>query len=78
MVPPEPDERVKKRFVLNGIKDSILKISITDPLGYIIKTIILEGNESKTFDEMIDRKGYLIVETQKENYKEPYFIVIGD
>lgn len=72
------DRRVKKSFVFHGVKDATIKVSITDPLGFIIKSEALEGNESRTISEMIDLKGYIIVETEKENFEEPYIIEIGD
>lgn len=72
------NKRLKRKFTIQGIKDSELKVSVTDPLGYIIKTETVSGNETKTFSEMIDNKCYIIVEAISENYSEPYKIEIGD
>jgi hypothetical protein len=71
-------KRVRKRFNITGIKDSELKISVTDPLGFVIKTGTVVGNDSISFFEMIDGRGYLIVESVKENYDEPYTIELGE
>jgi hypothetical protein len=68
--------RVRCNFTIRGIKNSKLKISVTDPLGYIIKTVTLTGNQRKSFNEMIDLKGFLIVESVIESYDEPYSINI--
>jgi hypothetical protein len=68
--------RVRCNFNIRGIKNSRLKISVTDPLGYIIKTITLVGNQRKSFNEMIDMKGFIIVESASESYDEPYSIDI--
>ncbi|MCU0822311.1 MAG: hypothetical protein MUC95_07555, partial [Spirochaetes bacterium] len=72
------NNRVKKSFTLHGIKDSQLKISITDPLGFIIKTETVTGDESKAVNEIIDMKGYIIIESEKESFEEPYMVEIGD
>ncbi len=74
----EYDRRVRKNFTIHGIKDSEIKISVTDPLGYIIKTEEIKGNESKSFNEMIDLKGYIIVEIISDNFNEPYIVEIGE
>ncbi len=72
------NNRVKKSFILHGIKDSQLKISITDPLGFIIKTETVTGDESKSITEIVDMKGYIVIEAEKENFEEPYMMEIGD
>ena len=74
----EYDKRVNKQFIIKGIKDSELKISITDSLGYIIKTENIRGEQTKSLTEMIDKKGYIIVESLADNYEEPYSIEIGE
>jgi hypothetical protein len=72
------EKRIKKIFIIHGIKDSELKISITDPLCFITKTEAVSGNESKSVIELIDMKGYIVIEAEKENFEEPYMIEIGD
>ncbi len=68
------DVRVKERFEIRGPKGGAIRVSITDPLGYIIKTIDAVGDRAMTFSEMIDKKGYIIVESIKEDYDAPYII----
>lgn len=72
------NSRVKRKFTIHGIRDSGLKVSATDTLGYIVRTETISGDESKTFSEMIDIKCYIIVEAISENYDEPYIIEVGD
>jgi hypothetical protein len=74
----EYKRRVRKKFTLNGVKDSKLKISVTDPLGFVTKIESVNGADSISFNEMIDSKGYLIIESVKENYDEPYTIELGE
>ena len=74
----EYKKRVRKKFYLYGIKNSKLKISITDSLGFIVKTETVAGANSISFNEMIDSRGYLIIESVEENYDEPYIVEIGD
>jgi hypothetical protein len=70
--------RLRKKITLHGIKDAELKLSITDPLGFIIKSESLKGDGSISFNEMIDQKAYLIVESIIDNYDEPYTIDLGE
>ncbi len=66
--------RVKKRFTVNAVKGASLRVSVTDPLGYALRTVKVMGGTEKSFFEMIDQKGYLIVKSLGENYLEPYVI----
>ena len=70
--------RVKKRFAVRGIPEAELRVSITDTLGYAVRTEELKGATTIKFIEMIDQKGYLIVEAIKENYDEPYIIQVTE
>ena len=67
---------VRKRFVIKGIKDAELKVSITDSNGFILKNIVIKGDKSKSFREAVDKKGFLIVQSLKDNSAEPYTIQI--
>lgn len=71
------DSRVKEKFEVRGARGGEIRISITDPLGYIIRTVDVKGDSRSIFSEMIDRKGYIIVESVKENYDNPYTINLG-
>jgi len=70
--------RMIREFKLKGIKEGRLRFSVTDPLGYIIKTEEIEGDRSVTIRETIDQRGYIIVEAVKENFDAPYIISIGE
>jgi hypothetical protein len=67
-------KRVKILFTLACPPEAELGISITDPLGYIIRTGDLKGPGSVKFTEMIDQKGFVIIDALKENYDEPYIL----
>jgi len=70
----EYDRRVKIEFVIEGVKDGEIKVSITDPLGYILKSVTVKHNIQKNLTEFVDKKGYIIVESIRENYDNPYRI----
>ncbi|MBN2040082.1 MAG: PPC domain-containing protein [Spirochaetes bacterium] len=70
--------RVKTKIILHGIEGAELKISVTDPLGFIIKSETVKGSNSATISEMIDQKGYLIIESIADNYNKPYTVELGE
>ncbi len=70
--------RKKKRFTVNAATGSRLKVSVTDPLGYAVRSVTVTGGAETKFYEMIDRKGYLVVKSMGENYLEPYVITLKD
>jgi len=68
--------RVNALFDITGVKGGDIKVSITDPLGYIIKTEQVRGAGNVKIKEMIEKRGYLIVESLNDNYENPYKIRI--
>ncbi len=70
------DSRIKQKFEVRGAKGGSIKVSVTDPLGYIIKSIDVQGDRKTVFSEMIDKKGYLIIEAITENYDNPYTVLV--
>ena len=68
------DSRVKDRFEVRGARGGEIRVSVTDPLGYITKTVDVKGDKKVIFSEMIDKKGYIIVESVTESYDYPYTI----
>ena len=70
------DSRVKEQFEARGPKGGMIKVSVTDPLGYIIRTVEVRGDRKVTFSEMIDKKGYIVVESVTESYDNPYTIIL--
>jgi hypothetical protein len=72
----EYSDRVEAVFDINGVRGADLKVSVTDPLGYIIKSIQVKGTKNARMKEIVDKKGYIIVESLTENYEEPYRILL--
>ena len=68
------DGRVNERFEVTGVKAGAIRVSITDPLGYIIKSVDVRGDRTVLLNETIDRKGYVIVESVSEDYDNPYTV----
>jgi hypothetical protein len=71
------NSRINERFEVTGVKGGEIKVSVTDPLGYIIRSVDVRGNSKIVFNETIDKKGYLIVESLSEDYDNPYTIIFG-
>ncbi len=74
----EPGTRVKVKFNVSGIEESLFDVSITDSLGYVIKTETISSTEVKLIEEMIDIKGYVVIESKGRTSNFPYYIEIGD
>lgn len=70
--------RANKKISVSTVSGSKLKVSITDPRGHIIRTVMVPGGTEKRFYEMLDKKGYLLIKSLSENYSEPYLIRIED
>jgi hypothetical protein len=68
----EYGRREKRSFQLNGIKGARLRVSVTDPFGYALKSEEVEGGRKAAISEMIDQKGYVIIESLQDNYDAPY------
>ncbi|HPS85415.1 MAG TPA: hypothetical protein PLY36_01650 [Spirochaetota bacterium] len=70
--------RQKVKISVRGVKDGKIKISTTDQLGFIIKSKEIESDEEISFNEIFDKKGYIIVEPIVANFEFPYIITIED
>lgn len=70
----EFNTRKRIEFEAAGGKNSHIKVSITDPMGYTISEYESKEGRTVTFTEMIDQKGYIIVESILEDYDNPYII----
>lgn len=57
-----PGSREKIKFKIRGINDTDMTVSVTDALGYRIKTVSVKGSSEIEFSETIDVSAYLIVE----------------
>ncbi len=71
-------KRVRKSFTLQGVLNSELRISITDPFGYSIKSEEVRGAQTVRFTETIDQKAFVIIDSLKENYDEPYILHVTE
>lgn len=74
----EANKRVKLKFDVKGIDDCKFEFSIADSLGYILKTVEVEGDTAIEVEEMVDMKGYIIVESKGSVSNYPYYIEIGE
>ncbi|MBN1534761.1 MAG: hypothetical protein JXA20_18970 [Spirochaetes bacterium] len=72
----EYSDRVEAVFDIKGVRGADLKVSVTDPLGYIIKSVQVKGAGGTRMKEIVDKKGYIIVESLTENFEEPYRITL--
>ncbi len=72
----EYEDRVAAVFEIRGVRGAEMKVSVTDPLGYIIKSVHVDGKGMVNLSEMIDKKGYIIVESISERFDEPYTVTI--
>ncbi len=70
--------RVRRSFTLQGVQNAELRISITDPFGYSIKSEEVQGDKPVRFTETIDQKGFIIIDSLKENYDEPYVLNVTE
>ena len=70
--------RSRKEFRVSGVEGGSFTVSITDPLGYIIKSVEVEGRTEHVFSEMVDMSGYIIVESRIERYDKSYMIRINE
>ncbi len=70
--------RKRLKFLLKGIEGGQLKISVTDPMGYALKTVDLQGEEEKEIIETIDRKGFIIINPVRGSFENPYQIQITE
>lgn len=71
-------ERQKVKIYVKGVRDGKIRISTTDPLGFIIKSKEVNSDDEISFSEVFDKKGFIIVEPVIMNYQYPYTITIED
>ena len=68
------NERLSAVFEITAPKNGEIKVSVTDPMGFILKNIRVEGGKSAKLSEMIDGTCYLIVEALELDLDNPYTI----
>lgn len=71
-------KRVKYRINATGPRNGSIRLSTTDQMGYIIKTKNIAGGESVAFQELFDKKGYIIIETVIPDFENRYTINIEE
>jgi len=72
------EDRQKVKISVKGVKNGKIRISTTDPLGFIIKSKDIQSDEEISFNEIFDKKGYLIVESLIPDYESPYIITVEE
>ncbi len=72
------DKKVKYEITVVGVKDGKLSVSTTDSLGFIISTIEIDGDKTARFIELINQKGYLVVEAKSRTSENPYKITLKE
>lgn len=70
------DNRQRRSFRITGIPTMDITVSLTDPLGYIIKTETVKRNQKAVITDFIDRKAYLIVASDGGDPDHPYIIEV--
>lgn len=74
----EYKKRTSVSISLKGVRDGALRVSITDPLGYILQSRDVRGDSTAVFTDMVDQKGYVIIDAVSENYDEPYTLQVRE
>ncbi len=69
-------QRARAEFTVKAPPRGKIRLSVTDPLGYVIKSVEVSEGGTSTLSEIIDKKGYLVVRSLKEDYMDPYEISI--
>ncbi len=68
--------RSSRTVSVTGIEGAAFTLSVTDQRGNVIRTEKIAGKKQKSFKEFFDKRGYLIIESQKEITTEPYSITV--
>ena len=63
-------------MTVTGIEGAAFTVSITDQNGNVIRTEKMAGKKPRTFKEIFDKKGFIIIESQKEVTTEPYTLTV--
>ncbi len=72
------DSRKNYRIQISAPLNGAIKISTTDQQGYIIKTKELKKGESVNFNEIYEKKGYIIIETVTADFDNYYELSIEE
>jgi hypothetical protein len=59
---------------ITGVKNGEIRVSVPDPLGYALKSVIIKGDLRVALSEIIEGRGYVVVDSMRDNYEFPYTI----
>ena len=68
------DERLNAVFEITAPKKGEIKVSVTDPMGFVLKSVKAADGKSVVLSEMVDGSCYIIVETLRLDLNNPYSI----
>ena len=68
------DGRLNAVFEITAPRNGEIKVSVTDPMGFVLKTCKVAGGKSARLSEMIDASCYLVVEALQLDLGNPYSI----
>lgn len=71
-------DRTKYRINISSPGSGTIRVSTTDQMGYIIKTKTVSNGNSVSFQELFDKKGYIIVDTVTPDYENSYSLSIEE
>jgi hypothetical protein len=61
---------------VTGIENALFTVSITDQNGIIIRSEKINGKKARSFKEIFDKRGYIIIESRNEAATEPFEITV--
>jgi hypothetical protein len=67
---------VKKTFTVKGVRGGEIRVLITDPLGHVLKTCSIKGDNTLAIAEIVELKAHMIIESVLDNYDYPYKIKV--
>ncbi len=70
------EKRSRMKFEVRGVRGGEMRVSITDQLGYELKTGTVRGDDVLTLVETVDKKAYIILDTLRANFDYPYTITV--
>ncbi len=71
-------ESTKIKLTMNVTGKARLQVSVTDPHGYTIKRKEINSDTELKITEMIEKKGYIIIKSVKDDFDSSYTIKIGE
>jgi hypothetical protein len=69
-------ERVRNTFEVTAPLRGQIRVSITDPPGYIVRSITVSDGQTLEFNEYVDKRAFIIVEAIEVDFESFYEINI--